>query len=344
MDDVQNEHYNDDRRHRAVEDDEINLLDYFRVIYKYRRMIVLICAVAVIATAVISFLLPEIYAATASVVPPIEILEKEVDLGADLWIGKKSILGKAIDVTSVAEIYVGILESRATLDTIIDRFDLMKAYKVRQYKSDARKKLRKNTTIKATDEGIVAVTVEDRSPKRAAAMANAYIEELDRQNKRLSSGQATSKKVFLEHRLEEIEQDLSNIENMPAREATIKEMLYELLTRQCELAKIEEARSMPTVQTLDEAVVPERKSKPRRMLMVALSAVTSSFVAVLAAFAREFFARLKMAEAEREFGLPSEPGQTTDDGDFADVEDRRRIVAMQRKKRAAEEKSYVQET
>jgi len=50
------------------------------------------------------------------------------------------------------------------------------------------------------------------------------------------------------------------------REVKIKEAVYELLNQQFYQAKIEEAKNTPTVQVLDEAQVPERRSRPRRLL------------------------------------------------------------------------------
>ena len=281
-----------------LDEDEINLIDYFRVIFKYRGMILMICLIAIATTAIISLLLPKTYSATASIVPPIDILQRESELAGALGMVKSSMLGKAIGVTSIADMYAGILESRVVVDVIIDRFDLMKVYKEEKYKTNVRKKLRRNTIIKVSDEGIVSITVEDRDPNRTAAMANAYVEELDRQNKRLSAGQATSKRLFLGNRLEEIEQELSKIENLLSRDAKIKEMLFELLSTEYELARIEEAKSMATIQILDKAVVPEKKSKPRITLMVVLSAIVALFVAIFAAFAREYFAKVNAPAKE----------------------------------------------
>jgi uncharacterized protein involved in exopolysaccharide biosynthesis len=261
-------------------------------------MILWICGIAVVTTAITSLLSPKIYSATASILPPIDIVQRESELAGALGGGASSLLSKAIGVTSIADMYAGILQSRVVVDTIIDRFDLMKVYEEKKYKSNVRKKLKKNTTIDVSDEGIVNVTVEDRDPNRAAAMANAYVEELDRQNKRLSAGQATSKRIFMGNRLKEIEEKLSKIDNILSREAKIQEMLFELLTREYELAKIEEAKSMPTIQILDEAVVPERKSKPKRTLMVMLSGITALFVAVFAAFAREYFSNVNAPAKE----------------------------------------------
>jgi len=274
--------------------DEINLADYLHVISKHRRMIFWICIIAVVTTAIVSLFLPKSFSATASVVPPVDLLQKESSIAGGLGAAKSSILRNAMDVTSISDMYVGILRSRSVADALIERFDLQKVYKVKKDISAVRQILRDRTSIKVTKDGIVAITAEDRDPCQAANLANAYVEELDRRNKQLFVGQATNKKVFLENRLREIKQELSQIDSMLSRDAKIKEMLFELLTREYEIAKIEEAKSMPTIQVLDRAVVPEKKCKPKRMQMVLLAGVMSLFVAVLVAFIREYFARASL--------------------------------------------------
>ncbi len=276
-------------------EDEINLADYLRVISKHRRMIFWICAIAVITTAIVSLLLPKSFAATTSIVPPIDALQKGTSMAGGLGAVKSPLLEKMMDVTSIANMYVGILQSRSVADAIIERFDLAGVYKIKDSVSSVRQILQNRTFINVTDEGIVKITVEDGDPCRAAALANAYVEELDRQNKRLFIGQASSKKIFLENRLKEIEQELSGIDNLLSRDAKIKEMLFELLTREYEIAKIEEAKSMPTIQVLDKAVVPEKKSRPKRRQMVILAGVTSLFISVFAAFVREHLARTSLS-------------------------------------------------
>lgn len=185
----------------------------------------------------------------------------------------------------------------------------------------------------------IAITVEDKDPERAAALANAYVEELDRQNKRLSSRQATSKRVFLENRLKEIERQLSNIENIPAKQARMKEMLYEMLSRECELARIEEAKSMPTIQVLDEAIVPEKKSKPNRRQMVTLAGVTAFFCSILLAFAREYFSRLKSSQTWGQKTFSAQAEQYEEDSRFNEVQDKRRVVSTLRRRRSQEDKT-----
>ena len=54
------------------------------------------------------------------------------------------------------------------------------------------------------------------------------------------------------------------------REAKIQETVYELLTQQYELAKIQEAKEIPTIKVLDGADVPEKSSFPPKMLIISL--------------------------------------------------------------------------
>jgi uncharacterized protein involved in exopolysaccharide biosynthesis len=62
------------------------------------------------------------------------------------------------------------------------------------------------------------------------------------------------------------------------RQTRILEAVYELLTKQYELAKVQEAKEVKTVRVLDPARVPERKSEPKRTAIV----IVSTFLAALA--------------------------------------------------------------
>lgn len=76
------------------------------------------------------------------------------------------------------------------------------------------------------------------------------------------------------------------------RELKTQEALFEQLTKQYELAKINEARDSSSLQVLDEAVTPLRKSKPKRALIVILSTVTAFFCAIFFVFIKEYLAKL----------------------------------------------------
>lgn len=71
------------------------------------------------------------------------------------------------------------------------------------------------------------------------------------------------------------------------RELKYQQMLYEVLAKQYEVARIDEAKDPSVIQVLDPAVQPERKSKPRRPLIVVLTTTIAFFVAIGWAFFAE---------------------------------------------------------
>jgi tyrosine-protein kinase Etk/Wzc len=83
------------------------------------------------------------------------------------------------------------------------------------------------------------------------------------------------------------------------REAKVQEKVFELMTTQYELAKIEEARDVNTIQVLDSAIPPDTKSGPKRRLIVILSAFVAFFLAVFLVFSREYVERIKSDDRER---------------------------------------------
>ena len=64
------------------------------------------------------------------------------------------------------------------------------------------------------------------------------------------------------------------------RRLKIEESVYEILTKQYELAKIQEAKEIPTVKVLDPATIPERKSGPQRIRLMFLGTCFAGFLAI----------------------------------------------------------------
>jgi len=65
------------------------------------------------------------------------------------------------------------------------------------------------------------------------------------------------------------------------REVTFQEALYELLAKQYEAARIDEAKSAPVIQVVDKAVPPDHRSGPPRFLFAAGATGLCLFLAVL---------------------------------------------------------------
>ena len=195
------------------QEEEINLLDYWQVLVKRRRLIYWIVGIAIIFSIVISLLLPKIYAATASTLPP-----QQDSMGSffgsgleGLPAGSLGMMSGLLGMKTPADLWVGLLKSNSVTDAIIDRFRLKELYK-KKTQEKTRTNLKENIKILKQKEGIISITVEDKDPQRAADMANAFIEELDKINKKhgMSSGRRT--RIFVEKRLAEARTDLAEAE------------------------------------------------------------------------------------------------------------------------------------
>ena len=82
------------------------------------------------------------------------------------------------------------------------------------------------------------------------------------------------------------------------REVRIQSGVFELLTNQYEQYKIQETKDTPTIQVLDKAFPPERRSKPKRALLVGLAGIVSLFTSVVFVFGLEYFKKSKERNPE----------------------------------------------
>lgn len=80
------------------------------------------------------------------------------------------------------------------------------------------------------------------------------------------------------------------------RELKTQEAIYEHLTKQYEVAKLTEAKDNSSIQVLDEAVVPVKKTKPKRAIIIILSTAIAFLVSVFIAFVLEYFEKIPAEE------------------------------------------------
>jgi capsule polysaccharide export protein KpsE/RkpR len=105
-------------------------------------------------------------------------------------------------------LFVNLLQSGTVGGHLIDRFDLQHVYHSR-YRFAAAKALARHTKI--TDDkksGVISIEVEDTNPVRARDMAQAYLDELNRLVNSTSTSAARQERLFIEHRLETVQNDL----------------------------------------------------------------------------------------------------------------------------------------
>jgi capsule polysaccharide export protein KpsE/RkpR len=99
------------------------------------------------------------------------------------------------------------------------------------------------------------------------------------------------------------------------RESRVQEVVFETLTQQFELAKVQEAKEVPSVKVLDPGSTPESRSFPPRMLLMALGAFLGCCIGISWLFATAMWTRMDPLDprkllAEEVFGTVAERTRT----------------------------------
>src|SRR6266446_6885256 len=164
----------------ASAEDEVSLLDLLIVLAKHKRIVFGVPFIVAIGAAIFSLLLPNIYTGTTRILPPQQSASAASALLSQLggaFGGLAGTAGGALGIRNPSDLYVGMLKSRTVADNLIARFDLNKVYQ-QELQSNTRNVLQGNTVIAAGRDGIITIEVDDKDPRRAAELANAYVDEL----------------------------------------------------------------------------------------------------------------------------------------------------------------------
>jgi uncharacterized protein involved in exopolysaccharide biosynthesis len=190
--------------------DKADFIELLLVLARKKKPILLFTAGVAIVTTIIALLLPKTYNATSTILPP---QQKQSALNSMLGqIGAiAGLSGGDLGLKNPDDVFVAMLTSRTIEDNLINRFDLRKAYRVKQYQ-DAQKKLKQNSEVIATKEGLISISVTDHDPKRAAEIANAYVQELYNVNQNLAITEASQRRLFYEQQIKAEQQELSSAE------------------------------------------------------------------------------------------------------------------------------------
>ena len=376
-----------DERDDANAETESSALDLLILVLERKRFIARFVMGAAVVATVVAFLLPVRYEAKVVLLPPAQnssISSMMGQLGGLGALGSlASLAGGGLGIKNPADMYVSFLTSRTVEDAMIQRFDLMKEYKEKRM-VDTRKEFEKRTTVVAgAKDGLIRITLEDGDRKRAAEMANAYVDEFCKLSASLAITEAARRRLFFEQQVQQAKDKLTEaeeamtkteqstgvlqidsqarslvesaailraqvvakqvqIEGMRSfatednpnlllakqelaalqsqlqhvagsesdtgsdinlskgrvtqsgmeylrrfRDLKYQETVFELLAKEFEIAKLDEAREGSIVQVVDAAVAPDKKSSPHRTLIVIASTVLAFFTAVVWVWLRE---------------------------------------------------------
>jgi len=362
----------------------------WRLLWEERRFLRKALLYGMLFGVAVAFLIPKHYKSTTQLMPPDSSDSPGMAMigalaagggggaGGGLTSGLGALAGDILGLKNTGEEFVGILRSRTVQDRLVARFNLQDVYSTK-YEEDACRELSDNTGVSEDRKsGIITIEVSDRDPQRATAIAQGYVDELNRLAAEVSTSSAHRERVFLEGRLQEVRRDLNKasvdfsefaskntaidieeqgkamveaaaglqgeliasqselkgleqiyapsnvrirsvksriaelqaqldklggpsngipdksvpgappayptIRQLPVlgvryfdlfREAKIQEAVYEALTQQYEMSKVQEAKETPTVKVLDAASLPQTKSFPPRILIIMMITVLS---------------------------------------------------------------------
>src|SRR2546422_4050225 len=182
-----------------AEVERIHFPDRLIVLAKRKWFIFKFVGCAAVLSTGISLLLPKTYTANAKIMPPQPNQSMGAMAALSIQLGPLAALaGQGLGLRNPSDLYIAMLRSRTVADDLIDRFSLMSVYKqkLREY---ARGRLEAATEIKAgTKDGVISISVDDRDPRRAADLANGYVDELEKLTKTLAVTEAGKRRTFFE--------------------------------------------------------------------------------------------------------------------------------------------------
>lgn len=196
---------------------ENSFSDFIIVLVKWRKIILFNVIIITLLSTIISFLLPKWYTSTANIIPP----KSKGGLLGDLSNFSSTIkdisktLGRLGTTSDQAYNYLQILESRRSYEAVINKFNIRSVYKfdIDDPIEDVIRELSSNVDFKVEDEGNITVKVSDRDPKRAADMANYFVELLNSISIELGTFEAKNNREFIETRYFQLLRDIKSAED-----------------------------------------------------------------------------------------------------------------------------------
>lgn len=263
-----------------------SLLEMWDNLVLHRRMVVGCTLLAALLALAAAPLLPGAYTGTVKILPPQQNQSSASALLNQVG-GLLGIAGGSLGGKNPNDLYVTMLKSRNILERIAGRFELRRVYGEDSL-TDTLRRLNRNVSVTAGKEGVITVEVDDREPERAAALANAFIEELDKLMQSFSLTDASQKRAFFEQQMKLVKDKVSTAEIVldqtpktslhyldAVRNLRYQEAVFEILARQFEMAKLDESKNYPLIQVLDRAEPPEERTRPKRSVVVALAAAAA---------------------------------------------------------------------
>src|SRR6185312_5954686 len=199
----------------AAADDEISLIDLLIVLAQRKRLILWVTGAFALVSAIIALLLPVRYTATVILLPPQQKSSLSEMFASQLGSlgGLSSLAGGSLGIKNPNDMYVAMFKSQTVEDGMIQRFGLMQEYHKR-FISDARKQFENYATVDGSGkDGLIHISIEDHNPKRAAELANGYVDEFRDLSEHLAITEASQRALFFKQQLDQSNENLVKAED-----------------------------------------------------------------------------------------------------------------------------------
>lgn len=194
-------------------------MENYRLLWKYRKKLIINFFVTAIVIAGITLILPKSYRATAVVVPPVD----QGGLGSLSLLSNLpgNLFGQGTDQISM---FRAILESRTIFTNISIKYHLENLYNTENIEETINN-LAGNSDFEVTEEGTIKISVsvstpflsdstnDDNARKLSAVLTNEFVTQLDAINRKLTSQQSRSNREFIEKRYNEVKLNLAEAED-----------------------------------------------------------------------------------------------------------------------------------
>ncbi len=195
-----------------ADEQDVNILDYIVLIVRWKRFFLAVAiALFVVSYLSVYFFVNEEYDASATIMPT---EEKQMGNISSLMKNLTNIplgLGGSSKTTDM-DLYTTIINSRPTLEKIINKFDLLNDYKLKSMEK-AVDVLRAKIKTRITDENAYQIVVRASSAQKASDMGNYILEILNTAVIDLDVAKSRNNRIFLEQRYAEMTSNLKIAED-----------------------------------------------------------------------------------------------------------------------------------
>jgi tyrosine-protein kinase Etk/Wzc len=209
---MQNQPQSDDTSQRPGQTGlQLDLFIWVNLVLRRRRVVFCCAGVSAIIAVVVVLLMAPMYTATAVFLPPAGS-STMASMALSNQLGTLAgNMGSLLSLRNPDDLYIGMLQSNAVTDEMINRFNLEKLYKSKKM-SSARETLLERSEFLYDKDSMVRVSVRDKDPKLAREMANGYLDALRDLTSHLALTESAQRRLFFEKQLEQEKDALADAE------------------------------------------------------------------------------------------------------------------------------------